>query len=140
MALALTSAAPVSAHTVGSAPAVIDIPRIGTHAEIVPLGQEDDGTMQSLLQQRDSYQLDEGFGARASETRIDRYQGRMDVRRKRCGGAATVASGAPLHDYDCRAIEERDTAHRVACGGRHFHVAPLERRPFNHERRGAAAA
>jgi len=47
MALALTSAAPVSAHTVGSAPAVIDIPRIGTHAEIVPLGQEDDGTMQS---------------------------------------------------------------------------------------------
>lgn len=46
-ALAVTSAAPVSAHSVGSAPAVIDIPTIGTHAQIVPLGQEDDGTMQS---------------------------------------------------------------------------------------------
>jgi sortase (surface protein transpeptidase) len=47
MALAFTAAAPASAHTVGAAPAVIDIPRIGTHAEIVPLGQEEDGTMQS---------------------------------------------------------------------------------------------
>jgi LPXTG-site transpeptidase (sortase) family protein len=46
-ALAFTSAAPVSAHTVGAAPATIDIPTIGTHAQIVPLGQEDDGTMQS---------------------------------------------------------------------------------------------
>jgi sortase (surface protein transpeptidase) len=47
MALACMTAAPASAHTVGAAPAVIDIPRIGTHAQIVPLGQEDDGTMQS---------------------------------------------------------------------------------------------
>jgi len=47
MALAFIAAAPASANTVGAAPAVIDIPRIGTHAEIVPLGQEEDGTMQS---------------------------------------------------------------------------------------------
>jgi sortase (surface protein transpeptidase) len=47
MALAITTSAPAAAHTVGAAPAVLDIPRIGTHAQIVPLGQEDDGTMQS---------------------------------------------------------------------------------------------
>jgi sortase (surface protein transpeptidase) len=31
----------------GSAPVFIDIPRIGTHAAVVPLAQDDDGTMQA---------------------------------------------------------------------------------------------
>jgi len=47
MALALTASAPAYAHAAGAAPAVIDIPSIGTHAQIVPLGEDDDGTMQS---------------------------------------------------------------------------------------------
>jgi LPXTG-site transpeptidase (sortase) family protein len=33
--------------TVGSVPVAIDIPKIGTHAPVVPLGEDDDGTMQS---------------------------------------------------------------------------------------------
>jgi sortase (surface protein transpeptidase) len=45
LALALT--APAYAQSSGAAPAVIDIPIIGTHAVVVPLGQDDDGTMQS---------------------------------------------------------------------------------------------
>jgi LPXTG-site transpeptidase (sortase) family protein len=48
MAVAITStAAPAYAHSAGVAPAVIDIPSIGTHADIVPLGEDEDGTMQS---------------------------------------------------------------------------------------------
>ena len=31
----------------GSVPMSIDIPKIGTHAQVVPLGQDDDGTMQA---------------------------------------------------------------------------------------------
>jgi sortase (surface protein transpeptidase) len=31
----------------GSTPMAIDIPKIGAHAQVVPLGQEDDGTMQA---------------------------------------------------------------------------------------------
>ena len=45
--MALALAAPALAQTTGAAPAVIDIPSIGTHAEVVPLGQDDDGTMQA---------------------------------------------------------------------------------------------
>ncbi len=45
MALAIT--APAHAQSAGAAPAIIDIPSIGTHAQVVPLGEEDDGTMQS---------------------------------------------------------------------------------------------
>jgi LPXTG-site transpeptidase (sortase) family protein len=37
--------APAYAQTAGSVPAAIDIPRIGTHAQVVPLGEDDDGTM-----------------------------------------------------------------------------------------------
>ncbi len=47
MALVTSVAAPAYAQPVGAEPALIDIPSIGTHAQIVPLGQEDDGTMQS---------------------------------------------------------------------------------------------
>jgi LPXTG-site transpeptidase (sortase) family protein len=32
---------------IGSTPMAIDIPSIGTHAQVVPLGQDDDGTMQA---------------------------------------------------------------------------------------------
>jgi LPXTG-site transpeptidase (sortase) family protein len=40
----------VSAQTdaiIGSTPLAIDIPKIGTHARVVPLGEEDDGAMQA---------------------------------------------------------------------------------------------
>jgi sortase A len=42
--------APVSAHTdsvMGSTPMAIDIPKIGTHARVVPLGQDENGAMQA---------------------------------------------------------------------------------------------
>jgi LPXTG-site transpeptidase (sortase) family protein len=35
------------AQVAGAVPAVIDIPKIGTHARVVPVGDEDDGTMQA---------------------------------------------------------------------------------------------
>jgi LPXTG-site transpeptidase (sortase) family protein len=45
----LASAAPVRAQSdspmAGHVPVHIDIPNIGTHASVVPLGEEDDGTM-----------------------------------------------------------------------------------------------
>lgn len=46
--LALSLAPPVGAQenaVLGSVPRSIDIPKIGTHAQVVPLGQDDDGRM-----------------------------------------------------------------------------------------------
>ena len=44
----LLLARPVAAQdAAGSLPTRIDIPRLGTHAQVVPLGQDDDGTMQA---------------------------------------------------------------------------------------------
>lgn len=37
----------VHAQAAGAVPVTIDIASIGTHAEVVPLGEEDDGTMQA---------------------------------------------------------------------------------------------
>jgi LPXTG-site transpeptidase (sortase) family protein len=38
---------PAAEPVLGSTPLAIDIPKIGTHAQVVPLGQDDDGTMQA---------------------------------------------------------------------------------------------
>jgi sortase (surface protein transpeptidase) len=45
--LVVAVTAPAYAQSAGAVPAVIDIPKIGTHAEVVPLAEEDDGTMQA---------------------------------------------------------------------------------------------
>ena len=50
--LTVTAAPPARAQeeqppVLGSVPVRLDIPRIGTHAAVVPLGEEDDGTMAS---------------------------------------------------------------------------------------------
>src|SRR6266851_6825851 len=45
LCLGLTTAAPALA--AASAPVEIDIPKIGTHAPVVPLGEDADGSMQS---------------------------------------------------------------------------------------------
>ena len=52
LALCFSLAGPVRAQdlptpAVGTVPVSIDIPSIGAHAPVLPLGQEDDGTMQS---------------------------------------------------------------------------------------------
>jgi sortase (surface protein transpeptidase) len=43
--LALAIAAPVQAQSIGAAPTLIDIPSIGAHAEVVPLGEDENGAM-----------------------------------------------------------------------------------------------
>jgi LPXTG-site transpeptidase (sortase) family protein len=45
--MSVTAAAPAQAQAVGTIPASIDIPKIGTHADIVTLGQDADGAMQA---------------------------------------------------------------------------------------------
>ena len=45
LSLAFTGLA--HAQVAGAVPAVIDIPKIGAHAQVVPLGDADDGTMQA---------------------------------------------------------------------------------------------
>jgi sortase A len=45
--LAPTSGTAQADQALGSMPTAIDIPKIGTHAQVVPLGQDDDGTMQA---------------------------------------------------------------------------------------------
>src|ERR1700716_3689801 len=49
----------------GSLPVAIDIPKIGTHAQVVPLGEEADGTMQAPTDPDTVgwYQLGVGVGA-----------------------------------------------------------------------------
>lgn len=42
-----TTAHAQTTQALGSAPVHIDIPKIGAHATVVPLGEEDDGTMQA---------------------------------------------------------------------------------------------
>jgi LPXTG-site transpeptidase (sortase) family protein len=44
---AATTDTDTTSSTSGSAPVFIDIPKIGAHAAIVPLGDEEDGTMQA---------------------------------------------------------------------------------------------
>jgi LPXTG-site transpeptidase (sortase) family protein len=41
--------APAHAQVAGSVPAVIDIPSIGAHAQVVPLGEDDGGAMQAPI-------------------------------------------------------------------------------------------
>jgi sortase (surface protein transpeptidase) len=49
----------------GSVPVAIDIPRIGTHAQVVPLGEDDDGSMQAPTDPDTVgwYELGAGIGA-----------------------------------------------------------------------------
>jgi LPXTG-site transpeptidase (sortase) family protein len=45
--LLLAVAAPAQAQALGDVPTYIDIPKIGTHAQVVPLAEDDDGAMQA---------------------------------------------------------------------------------------------
>jgi LPXTG-site transpeptidase (sortase) family protein len=49
MGLAPRLAGAQAGPSLGSVPTNIDIPKIGTHAHVVPLGQDDDGTMQAPI-------------------------------------------------------------------------------------------
>jgi sortase (surface protein transpeptidase) len=65
--LGLAAATPATAQTAlsGAVPVAIDIPSIGTHARVVPLGEEDDGTMQAPADPDTVgwYELGAGIGA-----------------------------------------------------------------------------
>jgi LPXTG-site transpeptidase (sortase) family protein len=65
LALALPAHADETEAVTGSVPVRIDIPKIGTHASVVPLGEEDDGTMQAPTDPDTVgwYQLGAGVGA-----------------------------------------------------------------------------
>ncbi len=112
MLLALTLATPASAQeadpgSFGAVPIRIDIPKIGTHAEIVPLGLEDDGATMAAPSDPDTvgwFQLGPGVGGQGNmllDGHVD-WGGRLRV----FGLLKTLHPGDEIRITDATGLEK----------------------------------